>query len=401
MNKKLVALAVAGAFALPLAAQAQTANVTLYGSVRLAFENVRASSSVTGANVVSTNRVSSNSSRFGFKGEEDLGGGLKAIFQLETGVDWSANGNNSINVGGGGNTTANAAGTSVAGNAGNTIGSRDMYVGLTGGFGTVRLGQFDTPYKNIDALTARFLDTGIQAQTGLQSNCSGANSSFAALPCFDRRQINQVRYDTPNFAGFTAAIMYAIEQEAPGSSGNLKAQNWSGNLLWQAGPFKVGGAYEKHIDFRSAAAGPSVDDTGYKIAGNYTFGPINVGAVYESLKYDIATGGDLTRRYYMLTGAWTFGAAQLIGSWGKADSGKGSSAPGSTVGAITNGSQTGAKQWVLGGTYDLSKRTQLFTYYTKIDNDSNAQYRFSINSFATAGNGSSPSGFALGVHHHF
>jgi predicted porin len=345
--------------------------------------------------------VSSNSSRFGFKGEEDLGGGLKAIFQLETGVDWSANGSNSVNVSAGGNTAPNAANTSVAGASGNTIGSRDMYVGLTGGFGTVRLGQFDTPYKNIDALTARFLDTGIQAQTGLQSNCSGANSSFAALPCFDRRQINQVRYDTPNFAGFTAAVMYAVENEAPGSSGNLKAQNWSGNLLWQSGPFKVGGAYEKHIDFRSAAAGPSVDDTGWKIAANYTFGPANVGAVYEDLKYDISTGGDLTRKYYMFTGAWTFGAAQLVGSWGKADSGKGSSAPGTTVGAITNGSQTGAKQWVLGATYDMSKRTQLFTYYTKIDNDSNAQYRFSINSFATAGNGSSPSGFALGIHHHF
>ena len=84
MNKKLVALAVAGAFALPLAAEAQTANVTLYGRLNMDLEFVRGTQA-DGSNPT-VNRVSSNSSRFGMRGTESLGGGLNAIFQIESNV---------------------------------------------------------------------------------------------------------------------------------------------------------------------------------------------------------------------------------------------------------------------------------------------------------------------------
>src|SRR5205085_8512877 len=84
MNKKLVALAVAGAFALPLAAQAQTANVTLYGRLNLDLEFIKGQQP-DGSNPT-VNRVSSNSSRFGLRGTENIGGGLNAIFQIEQNV---------------------------------------------------------------------------------------------------------------------------------------------------------------------------------------------------------------------------------------------------------------------------------------------------------------------------
>src|ERR1700687_6198332 len=112
MNKKLVVLAVAGAFASPLAVQAQTANVTLYGRANIDLEFVngktcqggstgggngggrvlRACSNLSSAAATdaisnpTTNRVSSNSSRFGMRGTESLGGGLNAIFQIESNV---------------------------------------------------------------------------------------------------------------------------------------------------------------------------------------------------------------------------------------------------------------------------------------------------------------------------
>ena len=123
MNKKLVALAVGSAFAFPLAAQAQTANVTLYGRLNMDLEFVNGKTcqnGVTGgagsvgvstggnqsqggiacsgapgaspANQISnttTNRVSSNSSRFGMRGTESLGGGLNAVFQL---AEWEGSG---------------------------------------------------------------------------------------------------------------------------------------------------------------------------------------------------------------------------------------------------------------------------------------------------------------------
>jgi len=104
MNKKLVALAVAGAFALPLAAEAQTANVTLYGRLNMDLEFVRGTQA-DGSNPT-VNRVSSNSSRFGMRGTESLGGGLNAIFQIESNVSGD---------------TGNAASSSLA--------SRETFVG--------------------------------------------------------------------------------------------------------------------------------------------------------------------------------------------------------------------------------------------------------------------------------
>src|SRR4030095_3203052 len=93
MNKKLVAVAVAGVLAPPLAAQAQTANVTLYGRLNLTMEAVKAESPDPNLPVTASPqnrtlyRVNSNSSRLGVRGSEALGGGLSAIFQIESGVN--------------------------------------------------------------------------------------------------------------------------------------------------------------------------------------------------------------------------------------------------------------------------------------------------------------------------
>ena len=80
MNKKVIALAVAGALALPLAAKAQTANVTMYGSFRVAMESTDLK------NIGRNNHIDSWSSRWGIRGIESIGGGLNGIFQLELGV---------------------------------------------------------------------------------------------------------------------------------------------------------------------------------------------------------------------------------------------------------------------------------------------------------------------------
>ena len=93
MNKKLVAVAVAGMLAVPLAAQAQTANVTLYGRANIDMEVVNVKQDQPTANNPKENifRVVSNSSRLGVRGSEALGGGLSAIFQVESAVG-AANG---------------------------------------------------------------------------------------------------------------------------------------------------------------------------------------------------------------------------------------------------------------------------------------------------------------------
>ena len=119
MNKKLIAIAIAGAMAAPMAAHAGEA--TIYGVMDVsidAFDNDDTSA----ANDSSTG-VSSNSSRIGFKGAEDLGGGMKAVWQVETGIN--------------------------LGNGTTTWAGRNSFAGLAGGFGTFILGKHDTPYKTV------------------------------------------------------------------------------------------------------------------------------------------------------------------------------------------------------------------------------------------------------------
>src|ERR1700690_3567861 len=125
MNKKLVALAVAGACALPLTAQAQTANVTLYGRLNLDAEVIiNQRQQLPGGPTGNYYRVDSNSSRVGVRGDENLGGGLHAFFQLEERFD-NTNGGNPVTTGG------------------------DNWVGLQGPWGTTKLGYYLTPYDDI------------------------------------------------------------------------------------------------------------------------------------------------------------------------------------------------------------------------------------------------------------
>jgi predicted porin len=115
MNKKLLAVAIAGVLAAPLA-QAQTANVTLYGRLNLSTQVIiNAKQDASGGGIKENMyQVNSNSSRLGVRGTESLGGGLNAIFQAEERFD-----------------ATNAGAVTLAG---------DSFVGLQGGWGTVKLG---------------------------------------------------------------------------------------------------------------------------------------------------------------------------------------------------------------------------------------------------------------------
>jgi predicted porin len=161
MNKKLIALAVAGACAAPVA-MAQTANpVTLYGRVYATFESVEASGG-TAADVVRRNRVSNQASLLGVRGTEDLGGGLKAFFQLETTFKPDQNDT--------------------------TFADRNSGVGLQGAWGSVLMGRWDTPYKTTSIAVDPYGDLTLGGITAA-NNGSGARGVQAQ---FDRRDQNVV-----------------------------------------------------------------------------------------------------------------------------------------------------------------------------------------------------------------
>src|SRR5664279_2003465 len=192
MNKKLVALALAGAAALPLAAQAQTAQVTLYGRANVDLEFVKGQQA-DGSNAT-VFRVSSNSSRFGLRGTESLGNGLTAFFQVENSVNWD--GNPSL--------------SGAAANAG-TIANRETFVGIQGSYGQIWFGRALSPY---DDSSIPWAPNVLNYNTGLANTASlwGNNSNGGGNPVsgsYDDRYSNSIRWNSATMNGFTAEVQFA------------------------------------------------------------------------------------------------------------------------------------------------------------------------------------------------
>jgi predicted porin len=413
MNKKLVALAVAGAFAVPLAAQAQTANVTLYGRMNLDTEVIinQKQDTSTASQQIKGNyyRLASNSSRLGVRGTESLGGGTNAIFQVEERFDGSS--------------------ASTVTNGG------DSFVGLQGGWGTLKLGYFLTPYDDIAPIfgSVPTLITGIFGSSAVWSNTGwpGNNQGDGA---FDDRAGNSVRYDTPNISGFTASFVIAA-RDASGNNegGDLTQQRrhaaiYSLNTLYNNGPLQLGFAYESHNKTRAPNfQGESTTDQGLTFAGAYTWGPVKIGAVYEALQYknSLSTGnsttplvnGTLKRNMWGISAIVNVGPGQFYALYEGANNGRGGAPCVTTagvtncprVGAVTMGSDTGVNMYEFTYTYPLSKRTLVYGGYVMIDNDKNAAYNFHVNQItgvctgngAACGSADRPQGLALGLVHFF
>jgi predicted porin len=396
MNKKLVALAVAGALASPLAAQAQTANVTLYGRLNLDLEFVKGDQ---GGSNPTVNRVSSNSSRFGLRGTENIGGGLNAIFQIEQNVSGD---------------TGNSSASGIA--------SRETFVGLQGGWGTFQMGKFLTPYDDLHPIfgNAPTLTTTIFSTAAIWAN---GNNNKAANG-FDARLGNSLRYNTPNIAGFTGEFQYSTRDSSGnttqtpngGDNGDHASELRHANVIsvggfYNNGPLNVGLAYERNNKVRGA----DLNDDAFSIAGAFDLGTImggfglRLGAVYEKLKYETPTG-DVKRDFWGVSATVPAGSGRFYGFYGQSGDGKGSAVDGTVVGTglfnnpavgdVVKGPNTKGKQWEISYSYNLSKRTMLYGGYVKIINAEKARYSFNINSYSIA-TGGDPGAVVLGMVHFF
>jgi predicted porin len=379
MNKKLVAVAIAGLLAAPLA-QAQTANVTLYGRVNMDMEVVKGQK-VDGTNP-SQYRVSSDSSRFGIRGTESLGGGLNAIFQLENGsIGWD-------------NAT------------GGTIGGRDSFVGLQGSWGKFYAGYYSLPYDNITAIwgNSPTLNTGILASAAVWAQGRVGQDQGG----FDNRVGNTIRWDSPVMSGWQAQVSYSIGGGATGNEIPItsavppltapatNSSVTSGILLYNNGPIQFGAAFQ----YNNAQRAQALNDLAYSFAGAYQFPKVKVGVVYERLDYDFSTSTSLTRNMYGVDVLIDAGPGQFYALWAFGDDGGGSAPTGSKIGNVVQGDNSSVNQWLVEYVYPLSKRTSLWTGYTQILNKSAVNYTFASNAYPVA-NGGKPQGFAVGMFHNF
>ena len=382
MNKKLLAVAIAGVLAAPLA-QAQTANVTLYGRLNLSSQVIiNAKQDASGGGVKQNlYQVGSNSSRLGVRGTESLGGGLNVIFQAEQRFD--------------------------ASNSSNVTLSGDSFAGLQGGWGTVKIGYFLTPYDDVTPVfgSVPTLLTSILSTSAVWSNSGGTsfvtggtpnanNVNFSPGGSFDDRSANSLRYDSPVMAGFTVSGQVSGRDPGGNNGGDLAESRRHAYLLgvggtYNNGPISAAVAYEAHNNMRQARAGTPVQklqDQGITVAGSYNFGIVKVGAVYEQLRYDWDAGGEIKRNLWGISGTANLGPGQMYLAYFKANNGSGSAACTTTlglttcprVGAVTIGPDSSAQMWTVSYTYPLSKRTLLYTGYVMIDNNSNAAYNFNV-----------------------
>jgi predicted porin len=312
-------------------------------------------------------RLSSNSSRLGVRGSESLGGGLSAIFQIESSINGDS--------------------------GGGTLAGRETFVGLQGTWGTFKMGNFLAPYDdihpifgNVPTLTSSILSTAALWAQGSQSKDNGG---------FDARLGNSIRYDSPRIAGFLGSAQIA---QLDTSNSSLAQQARHAYVLslggfYSNGPFQAGVAYESNQKVRCLVC----NDYAVSVAANWNFGIVKVGGIYERLDYDV-TGGDLTRNFFGLSLTAPIGPGEVYAFYGTARNGTGPA--GTAVGQVKAGDNTGAAQWEISYTYALSKRTLAYTGFVQTRNQDNAAYNFNINPY-TVVNGANANGFVVGLVHFF
>jgi predicted porin len=353
MNKKLIALAVASVCVAP-AAMAQTANpVTLYGKVYATYESISANGGTSAQNDATKNRsrIEDQASRLGVRGTEDLGGGLKAVFQLETAFRPDSN-----------NTT---------------FAARNSGVGLQGGWGTVMMGRWDTPFKQVTGNIDPFGDVTI----------GGFKTVMNDQGNFDRRDQNVLQYWSPNMAGFTFKGMLQANES---KTATADPKDYGLSLEYKGGPMYLTYAYEKHEDQVGSTATGGKKEQGHAFGGNFMFGSFKFGALYEIFKKD----DKKDQKALLANIIWTIGNNQLIYQYGQQKDGLANNA---TV-------QLDCKSNVLGWQYSFSKRTFFLAQYVSVKNDNTASNcgsnTFNAAPFTIAG-GQDPKGISLGVSHVF
>lgn len=362
MQKKLIALALAGLISAPVFAQSQ---VTIYGLVDMGF-SYRSDNLVRG--VGSKSAIDSgigSGSRLGFRGVEELGSGMKAGFVLEQGL---------------------FADRGIHAQGGRSYG-RQAFLSLDGGFGTIRLGRQYTPQNILQAEFDPFEDGFV-----------GRASNVYAQSLFGRMD-NTLLYVTPSLGGLTLTAAYSTQgngQENVDNDGDLRT--WVLSPRYTNGPLDLAANYQ-----RIKLHGVKGADTNkvWDLLAAYDFGVVRLSAMYGQNKdgydssrlidpADPASAGyswDKGRFWMIGLTAPVGGAGKLLASYTRAKV------------DVDSSNTEKVSQWALGYTHNLSKRTDVYAVYADINNKGDSKWGTSTD--ATNGSDNYQRGFNLGVRHRF
>ena len=356
-NPICLALCLAGASAGALA------DATIYGTFNAALESVSATGATAGSasDVRQTQRVTSNTSKIGFKGQEDLGNGVKALWQVEQEV--------SIDDGG-------ARKGAWAG--------RNSFVGLEGGFGKVLLGNHDSAYKMFGYLVP--LEDGSADFTGKDGLINRVS-----------RLKNSVQYRSPELAGWLLGASYAADEARTQTSNGQRSngQVWALAARYRQDALQAGVAFQRNGEQLSGNSLLANHQDFWKASLRYTLGSTELGVGVEHERMDMARGRDQRQT------AWTAAVTQRLGAWtlGLAYVRLGSRQGADT--ATLKAADYQADQWALSAGYDVSKRTQLYGFYTRLNNHAAATRNFDSSAIAGVAAGSNPTAVGVGMLHRF
>jgi predicted porin len=354
MKKSLLALAALTAFAGVASAQS---SVTLFGVLDVNARNQ--DNSGPGGSIKSLSTDGNASSRLGFRGVEDLGGGMRAGFWLEAGVN--------PDVG-----TTNA-----------KFFNRRSTVSLMGGFGEIRLGRDYTPTFWNQTVFDPFGTNGVGAQTNLMSQISGAGAA-ASGSVLNSGAATQVRAD--NTIGYFLPALGGIYGQAmvAAGEGTIGNKYFGGRLGYAAGPVNVA------VSAGKTEITPALDLKTANIGGSFNIGFMTLMGQFHRSEFD-GPGINREQTNWLAGVTVPLGAGTFKASYGKVDT------------DVTNTQEVSANQIAVGFVYDLSKRTALYTHVSRIDNDAGARFVTSGSGASLPANvsGRTSKGYEFGVRHSF
>lgn len=328
MKKSLIALTLA---ALPVAAMA---DVTLYGTVKAGVEVSRVKNQ--GVKTKTATQIADFGSKIGFKGQEDLGNGMKAIWQLEQ--------------------KASIAGT----NSG--WGNRQSFIGLKGGFGTVRVGNLNTVLK----------DSGDNVNAWESGSNTENVLGLGTIGRVESREIS-VRYDSPVFAGFSGSVQYVPRDNANDKDKYTHKQSsresYHAGLKYENAGFfgQYAGSFAKYADLNKDAERVAAGTSGvyavkdyqvHRVVAGYDANDlyVSVAGQYEAAKNNEVGHPDIGKKHdqtqVAATAAYRFGNVTPRVSYAHGFK--------ANFKAKVNGEKVARYQYdqvIVGADYDFSKRT--------------------------------------------
>jgi len=328
MKKSLIALAVLAASG---AAMAQS-SVTIYGLADIAFGSSKLTVGGNGVRDTFLDSGGVSTSRWGIKGSEDLGGGLKANFLLEQGFNID-------------NGAQSQAGQAF---------SRQSYVGLSGGFGEVKLGKVWTAFDDVYGSSNGVFDANALAPSkqGVFIG-DGYNSNPA----------NTIYYATPTFSGFSGAVSYSLGENKTATTDATSVTAF--NVSYAAGPLAVQVGYQVE-DFATA------NDVKYtRLGGSYDFGVVVAKASYGTVENVGAVSGRDVNEYQIGLDVPVTSALTVSGSYAHSEDDFNASAL-----------EQERKGYGIAATYTLSKRTFLYGGLVKATSTQPSQPDIKLTTYA-------------------